>query len=472
MKMPTLLKNAGCCSFILAGVLAAAVATAQEIRFRNTLPAALFNYYDSLGDLMTFHIKEKERSLYTTAPVLFTQANMLQTPFLLYPGETVVIKTDSVTGNAVLEMPGNDTRTNELSFLKHMLEKTGGYRPASLLEYTVVHTSEPALLREFDKIHQKKLARLSTLDSFAQRKDITDGFRLYATAFIESSGIFDSLMLTAFNRKLLTETGKYGWFMDHCVAGMQRQEFQPFIPYLAAAAQVIINHFGLNYAKTRAHVISFQIVDSLQMEQAYKYIDQTFTGRLQSYLKARTVISARSNNIRVPGRLVDDFYASCVDSNYRNMFAAKFKEVDLFANATGEDEVIDGYGNKLNLAEAFQRYKNKVVVVDFWASWCVPCRKEFPYSRKLQEVYKEKNVAFIFISIDKSPVDWRRGASDEQIPPGDNYLIMPTSGFLRTHNIRAIPRYMVIGRNGKLIDTEAPRPSDPQLQKLIDQERK
>jgi thiol-disulfide isomerase/thioredoxin len=45
--------------------------------------------------------------------------------------------------------------------------------------------------------------------------------------------------------------------------------------------------------------------------------------------------------------------------------------------------------------------KGKVVLVNFWATWCSPCVKEFPNLVKLQKLYKEKGVAVVFISVDE-----------------------------------------------------------------------
>ncbi|MBN2868250.1 MAG: TlpA family protein disulfide reductase [Flavobacteriaceae bacterium] len=44
--------------------------------------------------------------------------------------------------------------------------------------------------------------------------------------------------------------------------------------------------------------------------------------------------------------------------------------------------------------------KNKTYVVNFWATWCVPCVKELPYFEKLNEEYKDKNVEVILVSLD------------------------------------------------------------------------
>src|SRR5689334_6966102 len=44
----------------------------------------------------------------------------------------------------------------------------------------------------------------------------------------------------------------------------------------------------------------------------------------------------------------------------------------------------------------------KVVVVDFWASWCVPCRRSFPYLARLDSLYRDKGLAIVAVNLDKT----------------------------------------------------------------------
>ncbi len=60
--------------------------------------------------------------------------------------------------------------------------------------------------------------------------------------------------------------------------------------------------------------------------------------------------------------------------------------------------------------------ENKFILIDFWASWCNPCRKEIPNLKKLYHLYHTKGFEIISISIDKKRSDWEKALKEEQLP--------------------------------------------------------
>lgn len=115
-------------------------------------------------------------------------------------------------------------------------------------------------------------------------------------------------------------------------------------------------------------------------------------------------------------------------------------------------------------------FKGKVVLVDVWATWCGPCRRELPYLKKLEEEMKGKNVVFIGVSLDeaKNREKWKKFLTDEQLP-GIQLFAGPNSKITKDYKITGIPRFMVFDRDGKVVEPNAPRPSDPALKALLQQ---
>ncbi|WP_299275111.1 thioredoxin-like domain-containing protein [uncultured Psychroserpens sp.] len=126
--------------------------------------------------------------------------------------------------------------------------------------------------------------------------------------------------------------------------------------------------------------------------------------------------------------------------------------------------------NELTFEEVLLNYKGKVVLVDFWASWCSPCRKEMPHLEDLKSKFDEDKLKIIEISIDKDYAAWVRASELENLSKEkDNYIISnwEKSSLYKTYKIKTIPRYLLFGKDGKIINDDAPRPSETELIKLI-----
>ena len=115
--------------------------------------------------------------------------------------------------------------------------------------------------------------------------------------------------------------------------------------------------------------------------------------------------------------------------------------------------------------------RGKYVYIDVWATWCGPCRGEIPFLAKVEEKYKGKNIAFVSISVDedKDFDKWKKFVSDKQL--GGIQLFADknwNSEFITSFGINSIPRFILIDPKGIVLNADASRPSDPQLQEKLD----
>lgn len=76
---------------------------------------------------------------------------------------------------------------------------------------------------------------------------------------------------------------------------------------------------------------------------------------------------------------------------------------------------------------ATEKHKGKVIYVDFWSSWCVPCREEMVPSAKLRELYKGKDVAFVYLAYKDTKSSWKKAAKQEGLAEIENNFIITNS---------------------------------------------
>ncbi len=130
-------------------------------------------------------------------------------------------------------------------------------------------------------------------------------------------------------------------------------------------------------------------------------------------------------------------------------------------------ETQDVNGNTVNFLDVIGQ--GKVTYIDFWATWCGPCCMEIPYLEKLVEKYKDnENLEFISVSLDAKVEKWHAKLDNDK-PSWRQYIIPDNfnSDFAKKYNITAIPRFMVFGKDGKIIDISAMRPSSEEIDEYL-----
>jgi len=92
--------------------------------------------------------------------------------------------------------------------------------------------------------------------------------------------------------------------------------------------------------------------------------------------------------------------------------------------------------------------RGKVLYVDFWASWCGPCKVSFPDMHALQEEFSEEQLQVIAVSVDTNPEDARRFVN--RFEP--NFLVLsdPEGAIAERFNIPAMPTSFLIDQDGNI----------------------
>ena len=96
--------------------------------------------------------------------------------------------------------------------------------------------------------------------------------------------------------------------------------------------------------------------------------------------------------------------------------------------------------------------KGKVVMIDFWASWCDPCRKENPNVLNAYNEFKDKNFTILGVSLDKNSDDWKKAIREDRLNWTQiSDLSYWESKAVKTFHFEGIPYNILVDPQGKVI---------------------
>lgn len=114
-----------------------------------------------------------------------------------------------------------------------------------------------------------------------------------------------------------------------------------------------------------------------------------------------------------------------------------------FAEPTAQINVLQNF-DKLIAA-----HKGQVIYLDFWASWCGPCRKSFPWMNEIQAQYKQQGLIIISVNVDNN-----KALADEflaEVPANFNVFYDPKGKVARKFKLKGMPSSYIIDRSGKVV---------------------
>ena len=210
------------------------------------------------------------------------------------------------------------------------------------------------------------------------------------------------------------------------------------LPILTKKKIFLENQLALNKAEQLKEVIEF--VESHPNSFFVPYLIIAFESSLQR---------SKVNELyeKLTNRSKNSFYGL----RLKKMLNVKTLEI---GSSVENFDGITPEGKLLTLKQVLAQ--GKYTLLDFWASWCKPCREENSNLRKIYDVYHSKGFNILSISSDTKIINWKRAIEQDSLHwfhISDKDMSMEIA---KMYNINALPAYYLLDSNGKVIATDNP----------------
>lgn len=146
------------------------------------------------------------------------------------------------------------------------------------------------------------------------------------------------------------------------------------------------------------------------------------------------------------------------EDNHANYHISFFK-----SDSKEEKEIVGDFMNGL-----ISKHKGKIIYIDFWATWCGPCRSEVPYAIDLHDQYQNKPIVFVNLCLLSDREAWKKAIEKQKIAGENYYFDKDQSELLKSKlKLEGFPTYMIIGKEGQIMHRQAPRPSSDNAIKTL-----
>jgi len=211
----------------------------------------------------------------------------------------------------------------------------------------------------------------------------------------------------------------------------------------------------------------------LDYKEAYDGTPDSLDNDLQKYCRFICIenMVEFGESTKDVSRYYSDFKIRYKDPRLNSILEKKY-QFDIQAGINSENDVklISTAQSVNSLDKIIKGSIGKLIYIDFWASWCAPCRDAMPASRKLAEAFKEKKIIFVYLSTDKNNDDWLKAAKLEELDKvvhSYRILNIESAKFLKDVKLGPIPRYLLFDKTGKLLYADAPGPASKELTTIL-----
>jgi peroxiredoxin len=380
--------------------------------------------------------------------IVFFAVNNDRLPLFLAPNDTVDLRTSLVQFPLNVQFAGKGGSNNRLlqEYLRLANKDFSDFNNTRFKVGLSWLSVESGIQSYMDKlrpepfrmaIDEQRSQQTAFLDAYrSEHPDaLTPEFSTWIEADIEYSWAYSLLLYGQVNERFYNIPASYFEFTNNVSSicnCLDNEAYRNYLNLLMARQMVKTGNIDAFYAK--------------QYELAGQFID----GKPLAYLRSELIYQA-FNTDRY--REILPVYLDFLKTNTYPAFEPKV--TDLYAkvarNAPGSQAPTfagtEADGQRINLVQ----YRNKIVYLNFWASWCSACLEKMAYLDQFVGEFYEKGIEVIHVSIDADAEKWQN-AIQQRAFRGHHVLSTATNAIAKSYGVEAIPQYFIIGKDGNFAD--------------------
>jgi thiol-disulfide isomerase/thioredoxin len=190
--------------------------------------------------------------------------------------------------------------------------------------------------------------------------------------------------------------------------------------------------------------------DLFEIRQFYQLLDRNKTALSDDMM---TIFRERVSDpgLREPIVKLQDYYSQLSKQDIH--YTESLKKTDHLKDAKDADALF---------AQLTEPYKDKVVYIDFWGTWCGPCRQQMKYVGAVKEALKGKDIIFMYFANRSPEKSWKNVIKENHLS-GENvvhYRLPEEQQAMieRRLSIKHYPTFILMDKEGNIVNMEAPRP--------------